>query len=296
MFTIGLVNNKKPAATGHLAGFTHNEVIMTIMQTISQIKSEVVLVTPAMAEQWLKSNTKNRKPAERTINAYASDMAAGRWELTNQGIAFYETGELADGQHRLMAVIKSRTPVMMMVTYGLSESAINGIDQHKIRAVHDVLTMASHGQVTSIDVAVTRLCFGYAKSTASIVGESMLLIIDELRQVDDWMVKTNTKLVGACTRAAIVLALKAGADKEKIRSFTAVLTTGMPNCELDRGVIVLRESLLSGATKQRGGAERVEIVKKVQQAIKNYIDGRVVSRSLTPTEYVYPILSLGDAK
>lgn len=54
-----------------------------------------------MSEQWLKSNTKNRKAAQPTINAYAEDMAAGRWELTNQGIAFYESGELADGQHAL---------------------------------------------------------------------------------------------------------------------------------------------------------------------------------------------------
>lgn len=268
---------------------------MTNQTQTSQIKSEVVWVTPAMAEQWLKSNTRNRKAAQPTINAYAADMAAGRWELTNQGIAFYETGELADGQHRLMAIIKSNTPVQMMVTYGLKVSAINGIDQHKIRAVHDVLTMTSSGQVSSIDVAVVRLCFGYSKSTAAIVRDSLAVVDSELHLVNEWMIKTNQKLTGACVRAAIVLALKAGVDKEKLKAFTAVLTSGMPNCELDRGVLVLRESLLSGLIKQRGNSDRVELVKKIQQSIKNYMDGRVVSRSLTPAEYVYPLLVLGGS-
>ncbi len=268
---------------------------MTTKFQSSQIKSEVVLVTPAMAEQWLKLNTKNRKAAQPTINAYAEDMAAGRWELTNQGIAFYESGELADGQHRLMAIVRSNTSVPMMVTYGLKASAINGIDQHKIRAVHDVLTMTSSGQVSSIDVAVVRLCFGYSKSTAAIIGESLVVVESELHLVGEWMTKTNQKLTGACARAAIVLALKDGVDKGKLKSFTSVLTSGMPNCELDRGVLVLRESLLSGVIKQRGNSDRVELVKKIQQSIKNYMDGRVVSRSLTPAEYVYPLLVLGGS-
>ena len=83
----------------------------------TEIRTETILVTPEMARRWLDSNTRsNRRPSAKTVDAYAREMAAGRWLVTHQGIAFNQAGELVDGQHRLLAIIEADVNVLMMVT------------------------------------------------------------------------------------------------------------------------------------------------------------------------------------
>jgi hypothetical protein len=83
-------------------------------------RTEKIKITPAQAKRWLAQNTdSNRRLSDRTIEAYAREMKADRWELTHQGIAFNVTGELIDGQHRLSAIVLADVPITMMVTTGL---------------------------------------------------------------------------------------------------------------------------------------------------------------------------------
>ena len=55
------------------------------------MRTLIVRVTPAQAKSWLASNNVlNRNLRHRLIDKYASDMKAGNWHISNQGIAFYE--------------------------------------------------------------------------------------------------------------------------------------------------------------------------------------------------------------
>lgn len=58
-------------------------------------------VTPEMAAKWLEGNVLNRPLKQAHVDRLAREMAAGRWRLTHQGIAFDVSGCLIDGQHRL---------------------------------------------------------------------------------------------------------------------------------------------------------------------------------------------------
>lgn len=79
--------------------------------------TRVTTITPDMARQMLMSNMKCNRPVQKaTVHSYARMMKSGRWNLTHQGIAFDENGELVDGQHRLNAVIEANVPVQMNVT------------------------------------------------------------------------------------------------------------------------------------------------------------------------------------
>lgn len=94
-------------------------------------------VSPEKARQWLTKNASNRKPRIATMKQYADDMKAGNWTRCTAPIAFYENGDLADGQHRLQAVILSGTEQPFYVIRGLSKQDGLNIDTGKARTLVD---------------------------------------------------------------------------------------------------------------------------------------------------------------
>ena len=52
-----------------------------------------------------------------------ADMKAGKFILMPHGIVFLEDGTLADGQHRLLAIVECGIPQEMMVTFGAPKIA-----------------------------------------------------------------------------------------------------------------------------------------------------------------------------
>jgi hypothetical protein len=88
-------------------------------KTPIEMKTSIVRITPKMAREWLQTNRNNRHVNANKVSLYAADMMAGRWRLTHQGIAFDENGNLIDGQHRLLAIIKADCEVTMSVSTGV---------------------------------------------------------------------------------------------------------------------------------------------------------------------------------
>jgi hypothetical protein len=85
-------------------------------------------ITPKKAEHYLNRNTSNRKLREGVVERYASDMAGGRWTKCAAPIVFYEDGEIADGQHRLFAIIESGKSQKFFVMRDLPRDAGLNID------------------------------------------------------------------------------------------------------------------------------------------------------------------------
>lgn len=102
---------------------------------------DVVAISPEMAERWLGRNIRNRNRRNKVVDRYADDMAAGRWRFTGDGIKFSNAGHLLDGQHRLLAVLKSGATVVMTVTTGLDDEAQDVMDTGAKRTGADVLSM-----------------------------------------------------------------------------------------------------------------------------------------------------------
>ena len=101
------------------------------------MKTVTEVITPDKAKSLLSRNTTNRNLSANLVAKYAKQMRSGEWSLTHQGIAVYDDGELADGQHRLNAVIASGCDVVMQVTYGLSHESGCDIDVHRARNLSD---------------------------------------------------------------------------------------------------------------------------------------------------------------
>lgn len=116
------------------------------------MNSEVVLVTPKLAKEWLVKNDGNRNVVQSKVEKYAAMMAAGEWRPNNQGIGFGPNNKLLDGQHRLMAVVRANKSVRMLVVRGLDEQARWTVDAGCKRTIGHVIYMMS-GETSVYNVA-----------------------------------------------------------------------------------------------------------------------------------------------
>ncbi len=101
-----------------------------------------VLVTPQLAEQWLRNQAPNRSVSEVRVKDFAQQMRDGRWMLSPQPICTDIEGRVIDGQHRLLAVIASGVSVTMLVVYNVPAESQHVIDRVRPRRNVDDLKMA----------------------------------------------------------------------------------------------------------------------------------------------------------
>lgn len=120
------------------------------------MKTEIMLVTPELAEKWLSYNTGNRSVSDARVTFYSQELIQSRWQLNGESIKFDTDGRLLDGQHRLMAVIKSGVSLKTFVVHGLPTSVFTTIDTGKGRTGRDALKINSVENATNISTGIKR--------------------------------------------------------------------------------------------------------------------------------------------
>lgn len=129
----------------------------TRLKAVPNATAEVVNITPALAADWLALNAKNRNLRQHIVDAYARDMTAGEWHFTGEPIKFEGRGDLIDGQHRLMAIMRCGKTVPMLVVRGLRADVQDFMDSGIKRSVADMLSLQGH---TSATVLASTARFG----------------------------------------------------------------------------------------------------------------------------------------
>jgi len=122
-----------------------------------QMTMTIETITPQIAAEYLKMNIGNRPPKKGTISVYARDMAAGKWLLSPQGVAFDTNGILIDGQNRLFAVIKSGATIEMAVFRDVAPEVREVLDDGVKRNTSDVLAFEGEQNTVSIAAVCLRL-------------------------------------------------------------------------------------------------------------------------------------------
>lgn len=102
---------------------------------------EEVWVDAKKAQEYLDQNLLNRKVSPVTVTAYSRDMTQKNWHYNGAPIAFDTEGNLLDGQHRLLAVIRSNTKQKFLVVCNLQPDSRRTIDIGRKRSVADNLVM-----------------------------------------------------------------------------------------------------------------------------------------------------------
>lgn len=110
------------------------------------IKSKIKKITPEYAQKLLKKTEEagivNRKVNQRTVDMYVKALRAGKWKLNGEDIKLDENGYVIDGQHRLLACVKSGIPMETCFKTGVPRDSFDTIDCGRVRNGNQVLQMA----------------------------------------------------------------------------------------------------------------------------------------------------------
>jgi hypothetical protein len=135
--------------------------------TESRGDPRVVEVTPTIAALLIKGhNGFNRKLSISRANEYAGAMSRGEWELTHQGIALSEDGQIGDGQHRLVGVIISDLPQKFWFFFNFRNKLVDVIDIGGVRNSGDAIELAGIGDAR-IKAAVAKGVMSYESEADS---------------------------------------------------------------------------------------------------------------------------------
>lgn len=215
-------------------------------------------ITPKKAEQYLNSNNANRALRTGVVEKYADDMRNGAWTQCIAPIAFYDDGEVADGQHRLWAIVESGTTQSFLVVRDLPRTAGLNIDTGLSRTLADNadISGAARGTVTTGLLSVSRSIELGQRPDSGTSNTRKLEILERHRDATSFAVNQGPKgkyMMAAPVLAAIGRAWYYEKDKEdalaRLKHFSAVMSTGFGNGDEDSAAITLRNTLMTNATK-----------------------------------------------
>ena len=184
------------------------------------------LVTPAMASNYLKHNEHNpRKSTNRNqIEAYARDMAAGKWFANGEPIVFDANGDLKDGQHRLMAIVKANVPVYMFVIRGV-DPEYTTFDYGMLRRMSQELGVSRNVEV--IANLIVSNAYAIKKPSKGIVRDYMIHHQEMINRAISLSQIGGTKSIGLKrdVYVAIYLMMRCGEDASEIEQFMRVVNS-----------------------------------------------------------------------
>lgn len=267
------------------------------VHTSTNVVTVVELVTPHMAEQWLEKNYQHQRALRNAdVEKWATMMREGRWKLTHQGIGFTDTGKLADGQHRLWAIIFAKTAVRMNVTRGLAEDSFQALDQGRVRSIADL----------SAEAWITPTVVGMARAAARGPGQGHWTLFDDrdpqllLRFIQEhdgalrYMLAvrgTNNRQrgLGLLTASIMGCLMRASyhVSKHQLERFTEVLVTGVIGAESERAIICLRD--LCMARGSGGVKSRTVLYQKCQRALKAFMEHDPLHTLYVLEEDIFPL-------
>lgn len=193
------------------------------VQNGSIVSGRETEVTPAMAEAWLKKNhPENRNVSWLQVGAFAQDMAAGKWDLTHQGICFDGDGTLIDGQHRLWAVVQSKATIRMMVFTNVAGTIRQSIDRTRARSV-SLLTGYPVRVVAALSV-LRGLETGYHVSTPLTPSEAATMYEAHSAFIDQLEALPKRGMLRGATLAACVYTMPL--NPAQVQEFANKVATG----------------------------------------------------------------------
>jgi hypothetical protein len=110
-------------------------------------------ITPSMAADMLKWNSRNRPCSQGVVQHYARQMKSGDWHYTRVPIIF-STIRLIDGQHRLEAILQSEASVEVDVAFGAEDDAFAFIDVGKTRGASDIFAINGVPNAATMSAAI----------------------------------------------------------------------------------------------------------------------------------------------
>lgn len=253
-------------------------------------------ITPTKAEAWLNKNKSNRKLRDGVVEKYAADMREGRWTECPTPIAFYEDGDVADGQHRLWAIVESETTQTFPIYRNLSREAGLNIDTGLGRTIVDNARIS--GKDTGLSNRLLSVSRAIAEGRPSngktpLSNQQKLDIVTQHREAAEFaiMVAPKVKVVGnAAVLGAIGRAFYHEKDRDRLRRFADVLGRGFMENDGESAAVAARNYLIQKGSAATTSALWSETFLKVQNAIRYFMLGKklTIIKKVADETYALP--------
>jgi hypothetical protein len=250
-------------------------------------------ITPKLAEEMLNANTGNRKLRAGVVEKYARDMAHNKWTHNPQPIMFYADGELADGQHRLWAVVESGKTVEFFVQRGVSRDVALNIDTGIGRDLVD------NAQISKYEGYITKQAVGTAvfMHNGRRVADKVLSNAERLALVEKYSAHLEftdrfmpaKKVVSQLPiRAAVARAHIHLGDNARLVEFCTILGTGIPqDPNADRAVLTFRNYMLEIASGRKPDPRDTFL--KAMNAISYFMKKKALTAIKVLKDEAYPL-------
>ncbi len=238
-----------------------------------------------MASEFLSRNGSNRRVNQKQLDMLVREIESGNWRLTHQGVAFYDDGQLADGQHRLCAIMKSGVTLKMPVFTGIKkdDETILAIDCGKGRTVADS-TSISGVKLSAGDVSIAKgIEFGYGyrafKRLTHIESRDLCEKHSEkLSNIRYLFPKSKPFITFAPIKVAAANAVSDGVAIELAKKFCDALVTGEYTESIFVNAVRLRAKLIGN--NYNAGVDRLTAYNMMYNTIIRTARGEEVKRIL----------------
>ena len=188
------------------------------------MRTEIVLVTPKMAQGMLCHNHTNRAVRETQVARLAAVLVNGTWKLTHQGIAFDVDGRLVDGQHRLMAIVRAGIAAELMVSYDVSTEVFAVVDQGVKRNAADILGCGP--RVAEVCNLAARIIMNASAPTPQALQAALTVVGPLAEEIQESCSTNAVYFSSAAMRLGAIVRMIAGEDKEFVLDLYGKLCRG----------------------------------------------------------------------
>lgn len=258
------------------------------------IEITMELVTPKKAEAWINLNTVNRSLREGVVEAYAADMKSGNWTACPEPISFCTDNSLADGQHRLFAIIESGCSITFPIARGLTQRDRLNLNTGLGRTLVDNarISGASEDISNSLVSTARAIAYGEPGGAGRLSNAQKLALVEQYREPAAWAVSHVRHLRYLCNApicAAVGRAYMHERDHDKLLRFCSVLASGMVEGEKESAAVAIRNYLLQHAQNTATGGNWRDTFLKVQNAISYFMAGKKLTVIKSVAEEAYPL-------
>lgn len=255
------------------------------------MKMEILVITPEMARACLDRNKiQNRTLRQPRVDAIANDITNGLWQVTHQGIAFDNDGNLIDGQHRLAACCQAGIPIKTYVCKGVSINVSPAIDNVAPRSITDHSKQMGDFTVSTSHSAIAQCIEFGAGHTHHLSVNQRLALIDKYRPAIDFAVKAcgSSRGFQAPSKAVVARAYYT-CSHERLKRFMEIYRSEVPTSKEETAPLVLKRFLTG--QNLAGWTGREESYRKTESALSFFLKGTPMSKVVGTEKELFPIPS-----
>ncbi len=274
-----------------------------------ELQEQRFLITPIIAKHILdKYNHRNRSLNETHLASLVRDIKHGHWiASTVTMVSFAQNGQLIDGQHRLAAIVKAKTPLPLSLKFGLDDAAQRVIDTGRKRTYSDYIAMTEglDAKYKTERASVTRLLYGFLhdqerphvytnnnKPTQSDLYEVSSEFGEDIAEAVAAVFSPGAipKVVVGSYAAFVYLLAKKSTYGEHAKEFFDLLGTGA-NLDSDDPIMVVRNRLLT-REEFRNQKTKDRTIGLLIKGWNHWVNGDSVSNKMHNPEQLIPVKGL----